>query len=101
MTEINHENNQYEQEPLATPRSSDLSHDRNIQRNKNRLAASIVLGITGVVAIFMAAETLTDPNTEVPPIIALIGESAVAVASIGLAVPLGIESLNNLKAYNE
>lgn len=102
MTEINHEKNQYEQESLATPRSSDLSHDRNIQRNKNRLAGSIVLGIIGVGGLFMAADTLTDtsPQSGLPPVVEVIAELGLGVINIGMAIPIGLEAHNNLKAYD-
>ena len=95
-------NNHHEHDSLMTPRNSDLIHEKNIERNKKRLAASFLLGLVGFTSLGMAADTVIHPGQDFPTeAIEVIVESGIALAGISAAALLGSNAVRNLKAYNE
>lgn len=94
--------NTVDQTPSSRLRDADLRHEETIKINRRRIVVSLALGTTGMMGLFMAADTLINPNpSDPPPIVELIAESGLAVTGIGLAIPIGRDAINNLSAYDK
>ena len=101
MRKDNFHNKSFEAEAQIPRHPYDIHHDQKIVSLKQRLIVSMLISGVGVIGGLMAVETVFNPDPDTMPVAELLVESAIAVAGIGLGVPIGLDADRRLKAYNQ